>query len=382
MTTAPLTAELTAIAAGRDGRPPTGRRPLRARCADLTRVRPIRWTWAGRLPSGYLSLLLGAEGCGKGTLLAWVIARITRGELPGDLEGHPSRVLVIGDEDSFDSIVTPRLYAAGADCNLVDTLDDEGDDDDLLDVARDASPLRELIRDGDYRLVALDALLDNLGVDVDDWRSKSVRDALRPLRRAARDLDVCMLGALHPNKGQRTSFRDLVSGTHAFNASSRSSLLLAPHPDDPDHRRVLVRGKGNFSAPPPSFEFTIQSRDLQLNDHAFNLPVVADAHDGELGVADLLKPDRAAPVRDTLADQIDAAGTGNVQTRAEIARAIGRDPNDRSVGRALDQLEEDGRWTKEARGKWRRFGIGTSKEVPMSTRNGEGPDRLPLGHTT
>jgi hypothetical protein len=62
----------------------------------------------------------------------------------------------------------------------------------------------------------------------------------------ARDLDVCALGSLHPNKGQRGSFRDLVSGSHAFNASSRSSLLLAEDPDDED-RRVLVRGKGNFT---------------------------------------------------------------------------------------------------------------------------------------
>ena len=32
---------------------------------------------------GYLNLLVGDEGVGKGTLLAWLIARLTRGELPG-----------------------------------------------------------------------------------------------------------------------------------------------------------------------------------------------------------------------------------------------------------------------------------------------------------
>ena len=342
---------------------------LRVRGADLSRVRPIDWLWAGRLPIGYLSLLLGAEGIGKGVLTAWLIARATRGELAGSLEGTPTRVLIVGDEDSFDSVILPRLYAAGADFAQVDELCDEASE--VLDIRRDAEQLRELIRAGDYSFVYVDSLLDVLAVDTDDWRSKPVRDSLRPLRRAARDLNVCVLGALHPNKGQRSSFRDLVSGTHAFNASSRSSLLLAQHPDD-EGRRVLVRGKGNLSAPPPSFEFAVEGRNLEINGHGFSLPVVADEDDGDLAVEDMLKPERPAPVRENLADQLDALGTGEIQSRAELAHALGRESDDRSVGRALDQLEEDGRWLKEGRGKWRSLGIGASSEAPMSKGDGGG----------
>jgi hypothetical protein len=312
---------------------------------------------------GYLSLLLGAEGIGKGTLSAWIIARVTRGELPGDLADAPTRVLLIGDEDGFDSVVVPRLHAARADLSMVHTLSDE--DGDALDIRADALRLGELIREGGYGLVFLDALLDVLGVDVDDWRSKAVRDALRPLRRVARDTDAAVLGSLHPNKGQRGSFRDLISGSHAFNASSRSSLLLAPHPED-DDRRVLVRGKGNLSAAPAAFEFSIEGRELEINGHGFSLPVVANETETELGIADVVKPQRDAPVRESLADEINALGNGEVQTRADIARALGREPDDRSVGRALDQLEDQGRWEKVGRGKWRRIGIGTPKGVPMS----------------
>jgi hypothetical protein len=105
--------------------------------------------------------------------------------------------------------------------------------------------------------------------------------------------------------------------------------------------------------------------------NGFSLPVVAGECEGALGIEDVLKPERSAPVRDSLAEQIDALGTGEVQTRADLARALGRDPSDRSVGRALDQLEDAGRWTKEGRGQWRRLGIGTSREVPMSTLGGE-----------
>jgi hypothetical protein len=84
---------------------------LAVRGADLSRVRPVRWLWDRRLLLGYLCLLLGAEGMGKGTVAAWLIARLTKGELPGDLEGVPARVLVLGDEDAFDSVWVPRLHA-------------------------------------------------------------------------------------------------------------------------------------------------------------------------------------------------------------------------------------------------------------------------------
>ena len=360
-----LDAQALAASAGLDGASPSvdaGR--LRVRAADLSRVRPVTWLWLRRLPIGYLSLLLGAEGVGKGVLIAWLIARVTRGELPGDLLGRPARVLIVGDEDSFESVILPRLYAAGADLSLIDEFYDE-EDSDVLDVRRDAGALRTLLREGDYSLVYIDALLDVLAVDTDDWRSKPVRDALRPLRRAARDLDVTVLASLHPNKGARSSFRDLVSGTHGFNASSRSSLLLAQHPDD-EGRRVLVRGKGNLSAPPPSFEFAVEGRELEINGYGFDLPVVAQEGEGELSVEDMLKPERPAPVRESLTDQIDAVGTGEIQSRADLARAVGRDPDDRTVGRALEELEEQQRWIKEGRGKWRRLGIGVSKDAPIA----------------
>lgn len=335
------------------------------RRADLSRVKPVQWVWRNRILVGYLSLLLGAEGIGKGTLIASVIARLTRGELPGDLEGQPAGVLLIGDEDSFDAVVVPRLHAAGADLDMVDTLDESGGES--LDIGRDAERLRALVLDHGYKLIFLDALLDTLGVDVDDWRSKAVREALRPIRRIAGEVEVGILASLHPNKGQRSSFRDLVSGSHAFNASSRSSLLLAAHPDDRD-RRVLVRGKGNLSAAPPAFEFAIAGCGLNINGHDFSLPVVTDEGDTDLSIEDVVKPQREAPVRSNLAEEIDAVGTFAPQRRADIAKALGRPSDDRSVGRALDQLEDQGRWSKLGRGVWQkvRIGIGTSSEAPMS----------------
>ena len=126
---------------------------LRTRGVDLARVRPTRWAWERRVPFGYLALLLGAEGIGKGTLLAWLAARLTRGELPGDLEGEPVNVLWIGDEDSFDSVVFPRLYAAGVDTPRVRTL---ADGEALEDLAARAGELAATIAHEEFRVVIFD----------------------------------------------------------------------------------------------------------------------------------------------------------------------------------------------------------------------------------
>jgi AAA domain len=253
---------------------------LRTRGVQLERVRPFRWLWARRVPIGMLSLIVGEESIGKGTLAAWLIARATRGELDGDLRGEPARVLVVGDEDAFDQVWVPRLYAAGADLEKLLTLDDGEFIDDF---ASAAVQLARTIEEEQIGLVLLDALIDHIpgghaGEAV--YNPKNVRQALQPLRRVAAATEIAALGLLHPVKGNPTSFRQLMAGSHQFNAVSRSSLWLAPDPED-DKRRVLVRGKGNHSAEPRSVEFGIAAEVVELNDHTFEVPKVVDVEEGE-----------------------------------------------------------------------------------------------------
>jgi len=259
---------------------------LSVRGADLDRARPPRWAWRDRLVLGYLNLLLGAEGVGKGTLVVWLVAQLTRGRLPGDLDGQPVGVGILGDEDGFDDVWTPRLHAAGADLARVRQI--ERPDGGFVQLREDRAKLADVATNEGLRVLFLDSLLDNLGVGVDDWRGKAVRDALQPARQLGRDLDLAVIGCLHPNKHGET-FRQLVSGSAAFNAVSRSSLLLAEHPED-DTRRVLIRGKGNLSAKPPAVEFEIVSHRFDANGHTFNVPLARSFATSELKIDDLLAP--------------------------------------------------------------------------------------------
>lgn len=263
---------------------------LTVRTADLSRSRPPRWAWEGRIALGSLNLLVGNEGVGKGTLIAYLVGMLTTGRLPGDLHGEPVSVGILGDEDSFDDVWAPRLHAAGAD--LARVVQIERPDGGYVELSEDRAKLAAVAESEGLRVLFLDALLDHLGVGVDDWRAKAVREALRPARTLARDLDLAFLGAMHPNK-RADSFRTLVAGASAFNAVSRSSLLLAAHPDDED-RRVLVRGKGNLVARPQAVEFDIEPYKFTANGHHFSVPRTSNLALSDLAVDDLVGPEGAA----------------------------------------------------------------------------------------
>jgi putative DNA primase/helicase len=254
------------------------------RPADLSKSRPPRWAWKRRVVMGSLNLLIGEEGIGKGTLIAHTIARWTTGQLAGDLCRKRVHVGILGDEDSWNDVWTPRLHAAGADLSRIHLI--ERRDGGYVDMRRDRRALTHQIERHHIRVLFLDQLLDNLGTGVDDWRQKAVREALQPFRSLASELDIALLGALHPNKRADT-FRRLVAGSGAFNAVSRSSLLLAVHPDD-DTRRVLVRGKGNLSAAPDTLTFAIKSYTFTANGESFSVPRACAWKHSDLTVQDLV----------------------------------------------------------------------------------------------
>ena len=301
---------------------------IRVQHADLSRAKPPRWAWEHRVAIGYVNLLIGNEGVGKGTLICWVLAQLTHGRLTGDLRHSKVTVAVVCDEDSWDDVWTPRLHAAGADIPKRVVRLDRADGEPLtLTESRD--DIAHCVRELGVRAIFFDALIDNLGADVDDWRTKHVRQALAPFRRLAREAEIAVLGSMHPNKRAR-SFRELVSGSTAFNAISRSSLLLAEHPDD-ETRRVLVRGKGNLSAPPTAIEFTLGTRSFDANGYTFSTPIAADFGPSALQVDDLLEP----PVKTVEHSKVNDA--------AElIAARLPHDGDWHPARPILDELEQAG----------------------------------------
>lgn len=326
---------------------------LATRGVIMGRVRPIRWLWRRRIPLGFPSLIVGEEDVGKGTLMAWLIAQATRGALDGNLAGEPIKVLIIGDEDGFEAVWVPRIEAVGGDLEALRTLDDYEYLDDLTLRTGD---LEATVRQEGIGWIVFDQLLDHVDGGKDGsgvYNPKAVRHGMLPLRRVAGSEGIAVTGLLHPIKGKARTFRELIAGSHQFNAVSRSSLLLGKAPEDKD-RRVLVRGKGNHSAVPRSFEFGLGIRGVDLNGHCFEEPFVADPEEGDRTIEDLLDPP-TAPVADDLAEKLYALLTDEEQSLADLARAVGRDPKDGSVRNALRKLAEQKRAVQNEETKgWKR----------------------------
>jgi hypothetical protein len=257
--------------------------PLRRRTADIARAQPVEWAWTHRIALEYLTLLIGEEGIGKGTLTPWIIARLTRGKLPGDLYGEKCTVAVVADEDDFDRVWTPRLYAAKADLRRVEIL--EPPDDGYITLSD--SRLTAAVEDTGAKLVYLDSLVDNLGPDVNDWNGKQLRGALRPAKRLAKDLGIAVLATLHTNKGGSTA-RDLTPGSHQYGAVARGSIFLFQDPDEPG-RTLLVHEKSNHAKRPNALTFQIDTYQFRKNGREFQGPLAVDMRDGgELSASEVI----------------------------------------------------------------------------------------------
>jgi hypothetical protein len=228
---------------------------LRAIPGDLSTIRRTRWAWQDWAPLGSFLLLAGEAGMGKGVLTCYLLANLTRGTMPGDLEGEPVNVLWVGFEDSWEEVVLPRLSAAGADVARVYRLEVETPGH-YLDIMRDQVALDQLCGQHRVRVVAFEAIVDHLAA-ADDHKNAEVRRALAPVVELARARQLLAIGTTHLNKTLSGGFRHRVAGSGAYLAVCRVALLVHRHPDDRD-KRVVALGKGNLGRVPDSFVFTIQ----------------------------------------------------------------------------------------------------------------------------
>jgi hypothetical protein len=239
-------------------------------------LRNVRWLWDKRVPLGMLSGLYGVEGMGKSMETARIAAGVTRGELPGDLEGQPRRVLIATTEDGWNETVAPRLKAAGADMGMVGHVRiGDGDDDEGLELPRDAELLGEYVTKQDVALVVLDPVVSHLDDRAESHKTKDVRKALEPLHRAAEVGGFAVLGIMHFNKEKSTDTRQRSQMSTAFREVFRSTLVFGPDPDalDDKTRRVVALDKNNLVPPQSSLRMQIESVTLDDTDPESGEPI-------------------------------------------------------------------------------------------------------------
>jgi putative DNA primase/helicase len=199
-----------------------------------------------------VGVIFGPPGQGKSTLLALMVADITR---------KGGRVLIAsGDENDPATTLLPRMVAAGADVGLVDlmwTKATEGETELVL--PRDIKALGRRMEHA--AMLLIDPISAHFDDTINAWKEQEVRSQiLAPLAYRARETGCAVPYVSHMNKSNGTDPLSRISGSGGFGAAARFALLLGSHPDDiglprSDQRLVLVHVKANESALQPAIVF-------------------------------------------------------------------------------------------------------------------------------
>lgn len=232
------------------------------RCAASVTICAVAWLWAGYIPSGKLTLLVGDPSAGKTTIALDLGARLAAGlPMPDGQPGHgPADVLFLSAEDDAGDTLVPRLASA-----LAARWPDAGQRVRFIAAMMGATPitipdhvdvLGELVERHGARLLVLDPLDALLG-GTDSHRNVDVRVALAPVADMAARTGCAVLGIQHLRKAATSSPIHRPSGSVAFTAAARSVLLAGDIPDDDAGRRALVALKSNLSRLPASLGYSI-----------------------------------------------------------------------------------------------------------------------------
>lgn len=228
-----------------DDRSPDGLAQLKLVRASSLSVTRVSWCWDHRIPLSAVTLLAGREGLGKTALCGDLAARVTRGQLEGDLRGELADVVYVGTEDDRESVLLPRLIAAGADLDRVHfvTLADGIQFAVEADIADLSAALADLDRTG---LVIIDPLDAHLGATIDSHRKAEVQRSLARVALLAQEHRAAVVGIAHLNKGDSRDVLTRVVGSVGFTTSTRSVLGVGPHPEE-ETDRICVLAKSNVT---------------------------------------------------------------------------------------------------------------------------------------
>jgi hypothetical protein len=234
------------------------------------RPKPIEFLWWPRIPVGQLTIFDGDPGLGKSTLTTDLAARVSTGApWPDGVAGDvPGDVVLISGEDDLESVVLPRLLAAGGDPARVHAyrgpIDENGHSRPPTvpeDVDRIAAALGAVARP---RHLVIDPNVAFLGDRIDAHSDKSVRKALRALRDLAEASGVAVVVVRHLNKSGGTNATYRGGGSIGFIGAARSGLMVATDPGEEgeDARLTLAHYKSNVARKASSLTYDLVEADL------------------------------------------------------------------------------------------------------------------------
>jgi hypothetical protein len=210
---------------------------------DQVKTTKVDWLWEGRVPYGAATILDGEAGIGKSTLATLLAVEVTtkKRRLPGKRRG-PQRVYWATKEEDYNSVVIPRLCAAGVNPTLCifPGTDLNPHFWDTLSFPDDLAKLEKDLLENNVGLAVFDPLSSFASKSYDLNHEQPARAVMEPLNKVAQRTGTAFLFPRHPRKGKSDSPINLGLGSKAIIAVARVGLFLAKHPKDEDRRCLSV----------------------------------------------------------------------------------------------------------------------------------------------
>jgi KaiC/GvpD/RAD55 family RecA-like ATPase len=331
---------------------------------------PVPWLAEPLLVRGAFTVLYGREGEGKSMVSLAVAVSVASGEPGAGFSPQPGRVLYI-DAENGEREIHRRVRALGLPFAAADRLAiyaTEG-----LDLRSDLGEIEAAIVAERPTLTVLDSFRTLWAGSEND--SEEVAPVLDRLRNLGRRHDTATLLLHHTSKGG-TSYR----GSTSIGASAELAFLLARDSDDPDKQRRYLHCHKSRPAPEPGRRWLRLSteRGMTFVDEAE--PFRAEGSVGRPGIVrPEIGPSLVAALRDSAIPM----------RLADLARAVGRDPKDRSVRLVLAALVDGGEVARGDDGRYlvsEGVGSGTPKEecqipTPEKAHSGAGSQGCTEGCT-
>lgn len=163
---------------------------------------------SGYLQVGEITLLGGDGGVGKGQIVAQIAKSVTTGEPTKFFTQppkQPGNVVILSGEDPVDSVLLPRMAAAGVDLDRVMTLDMDSyyrsrgkmpylDDPEFMN----------LVVSGDPMVLVVDPVQACLSDKVNMNNRQDVRKLMQELHMLAQRYGFAVLLVMHTNKNPGT----------------------------------------------------------------------------------------------------------------------------------------------------------------------------------
>jgi hypothetical protein len=241
--------------------------PVELEDAPLTEFdsEPVQWLWGSWLPRGVVTLMDGNPGVSKSTLVADLVARVTRGrEWPDGTsgKGSPARAMWITTEDDPGRVLRPRIEAAGGDASLVRFVKGEVVFPSGKEAFTELVVKRARERAG-LALVILDPLFSHIDATVRTIADAEMRKGvMNPLTAAAEAADVAILVVRHFSKDTTASAVNRGAGSLGGIVGAARALwtVIADPEDETGETKVVGVSKLNYARAHRALRYRVVDR--------------------------------------------------------------------------------------------------------------------------